>query len=69
MFSRALHVVGSRDSLDTPSPAGPRHCGQFAAIGAVASTTCSMTSTARMIGRILTRSTNFQVSSFKSQCQ
>ena len=50
MFSRALHVVGRRDSLDTPSPAGPRHCGQFAAIGAVASTTCSMTSTARMIG-------------------
>ena len=47
MFSRALQVVGRLDSPDTPSPAGPRHCGQFAASGAVASTICSVTNAAR----------------------
>ena len=56
MFSRALHVVGRPDSADTPSPEGPRHCGQFAAIGAATSRTCNVTSAARMIKRILTRS-------------
>ena len=48
MFSRALHVIGRPDSADTPSPDGPRHCGQFAAIGAAASRTSELTSAAHL---------------------
>ena len=49
MFSRVLHVVGSPDSADTPSPDGPRHCGQLAAIGAAASRTPTTTRAIRIV--------------------
>ena len=48
MFSRALHLTGSPVSPETPDPDGPRHCGQFAAIGATASRTSELTSAARL---------------------
>ena len=49
MFSRALHVVDRPESADRPSPDGPRHCGQFAAIGAAASRTSNVTREMRML--------------------
>ena len=54
MFSRALQVVGRPTSVETPRPDGPRHCGQFAAMGAPASTTAMAARAMRIVGdRIL----------------
>src|SRR5687767_15409039 len=48
-FSLWLHVVGRSDAAETPCPDGPRHCGQFAAIGTPPSRTVNATRAPRIV--------------------